>query len=93
MTTKQISIDKLNEHLFEAIEMLKNNSDPQADKQEKMDVQTAKTIADLGRVVIDGYKVKANVIAMLNKGNNPKQSIDTGVASGILSNDVKQLSE
>ena len=37
-------ISDLNNHLFETIEMLKNNSDPKADKCEKMDLDTAKKI-------------------------------------------------
>ena len=67
-----ISIDRLNEHLFETIELLKNNKDPKADEHEKIDVETAKTIADLGKVVIDGYKVKAQVLSILSKTENPQ---------------------
>lgn len=67
----KISIDALNMHLFEAIEMLKNNSDPIASDNEKMDIETAKTIASIGKVVIDGYKVKANVLSTLAKTENP----------------------
>lgn len=79
---KQINIDALNGHLFEAIEMLKNNSDPLASPNEKMDIETARTIADIAKVVVDGYKVKAQVFNILSKCDNPqlvKQSaIDAG---------------
>ena len=62
---KQISIDKLNEHIFEAIEGLKNNSDPEASDCEKMDVATAKAIADLAQVAINGYKVKYQYLSLI----------------------------
>ena len=52
----RLTIDKLNEHLFETIEMLKNNSDPNASPNEKIDIETAKTIANLGKVAVEGFK-------------------------------------
>jgi hypothetical protein len=70
--SKQINLDALNMHLFETIEMLKNNSDPNASDNEKIDVDTAKTIADLAKVVVDGYKVKAQVLAIVSKSENPE---------------------
>lgn len=81
----QISIDKLNEHLFESIEMLKNNKDPNADEHEKIDVETAKAIADLGKVAIDGYKVKAQVLNMMRNTENPTVMKKSIVESGIIS--------
>jgi len=67
---KQTSLDQLNSHLFETIEMLKNNNDPQASANEKMDVEIAKVIADLGKVVVEGYKVKAQVLNLISKVND-----------------------
>lgn len=89
---KQISIDKLNEHLFEAIEMLKNSKDPNADEHEKMDVPTAKAISDLGKVVIDGYKVKAQVLNMMRNTENPTMLKNTIIDAGIIS-DEKLLTQ
>lgn len=79
-----LSIDKLNEHLFEAIEMLKNNSDPKADPQEKMNVETAKQIAELGKVIIDGYKVKVMAMSVLSKAENPQSVVTQIAVSGII---------
>jgi len=81
---KQISIDALNAHLFETIEMLKNNRDPQADPQEKIDIDTAKAIAELGKVAVEGYKVKAQVLNMLSRTDNPKTFKSFSVGSGII---------
>ena len=62
---KQISIDALNVHIFEAIEGLRNNSDPNASECEKMDVHTAKAIADLAQVAVNGYKVKYQFLNLM----------------------------
>jgi hypothetical protein len=64
---KNVNLDALNVHLFETIEMLKNNSDEKASDNEKIDIATAKAIADLGRVIVDGYKIKAHVLSVLTK--------------------------
>lgn len=85
--SKQISIDKLNEHLFEAIEMLKNGKDPKADEWEKIDVETAKSIAELGKVVIDGYKVKAQVLNMMRNSENPTTMKKSIIDAGIITDD------
>ena len=88
---KSISIDALNNHLFEAIEMLKNNKDPEASPNEKVDVETAKTIADIGKVVIDGFKVKAQVLNMLRGCENPRVMAKMVVDSGIVNDSQLSL--
>ena len=62
---KHTNLEALNNHLFEAIEMLKNNSDPKASANEKIDLETARAITGLGKVIVEGMKVKAQVINML----------------------------
>lgn len=68
---KQINLDQLNIHLFETIEMLKNNSDPNASENEKIDVDRAKTIADISKVIVEGYKAKITALNILSKADNP----------------------
>lgn len=85
--SKQINIDKLNEHLFESIEMLKNNNDPDADSCEKIDVDTAKAIAELSKVVIEGYKVKAQVLNMVRNADNPNMLKSSIMQSGIITDE------
>ncbi len=83
--SKQTSLEQLNAHLFETIEMLKNNRDHNASDNEKIDVDAAKTIADLGKVIVDGYKVKIQALNILSKADNPSSVkriiIDSGIES------------
>ena len=82
---KQISLDALNIQLFETIEMLKNNKDENADENEKIDVETAKTIASIGKIIVDGYKVKAQVLGIINKDKElmPDEIKALAISSGI----------
>ena len=66
---KQTNLDALNVHLFETIEMLKNNSDTEASANERIDIETAKTIVDVAKVIVDGYKVKASVLGTIAKSS------------------------
>lgn len=88
-----INLETLNNYLFETIEMLKNNSDPEASENEKIDVETAKTIAELGKVAVDGFRVKATVLSTIAKSREfQKELIDAAVAGGFIpGNDQKSL--
>jgi hypothetical protein len=86
---KQISIDALNSHLFEAIEGLKNNKDPKADECEKMDIETAREIGKLGKTIVEGYKVKAQVLIAFSKADNPEQMKQLSASSGITDGEQK----
>ena len=79
-----VSIDKLNEHLFETIEMLKNNNDPIASDNEKIDIETAKAIANLGKVAVESYKVKCQALSMLANAENPNKVKEIICSSGIV---------
>ncbi len=85
---KQINLDKLNEHLFESIEMLKNSSDPKASACEKIDVQTAKEIANLGKTIIDGYKVKLQAAELLRDADNPNSTSNFLKEAGFVTENI-----
>ncbi len=89
----KISIDALNTHIFETIEMLKNNKDETASECEKIDIDTAKTIAELGKVVVEGYKVKAQVINIIKNGGNPQTVAQMATDGGIISKEQIKISE
>lgn len=54
--SNNISLDTLNSALMDTINALKNPDAKQSD------IDRAKTIADLGKVMVEGYKVKAQVL-------------------------------
>lgn len=64
------TMDDLRNHLFETIEMLKNNSDPKASPNEKMDVETARQIAETAQVIINSRKTEVDLIGIIAKSPN-----------------------
>ncbi len=60
----------LRNHLFETIEMLKNNSDPNADPQEKIDIEAARTIAKIATVIVESNKVEVQALEIIAKAEN-----------------------
>lgn len=90
---KQINLDALNSKLFETIEMLQNNSDPNASPNEKIDVEAAKTISDIGSVIVEGYKVKARVLHTLSNTQNPALLSQMAISSGLAPETQLKLEE
>jgi len=82
---KQISIDALNCKLFEAIESLQNNTDPNASENEKMDVTTAHRIAELGKVIVEGYKVKVQALKLIEGAEGIRNMSAALTESGVIS--------
>jgi predicted transcriptional regulator len=87
MKKGRISIDDINTHIVDTIEMLKNNTDDKASDNEKIDVETAQTIAELCKVAIDGYKVKAQVLGIVSKTENMSAVRELAEASGLSDNE------
>ena len=65
-----MNLDTITNHMVEVIEMLKNNNDPQASENEKIDVNSAKTIAELGKNCIEAYKTKVQLLNIISKTDN-----------------------
>ncbi|MDP3451459.1 MAG: hypothetical protein Q8R90_00765 [Bacteroidales bacterium] len=56
----------LRDHLFEVIERLKSNSDPDADACEKIDIGTAKAITMTAKTIIDSAKVEVEFLKLIS---------------------------
>lgn len=64
------TMDDLRNHLFETIEMLKNNSDPKASPNEKISVEDAKQITEAAKAIIDSRKIEVDLIGIVAKAQN-----------------------
>lgn len=78
------SMDDLRNHLFLAIEKLQSNNDPKASACEKIDLKTAKQIADTASVIIDSVKVEVDFLKVLSNAQNRDTVISA--ASNMLPN-------
>ena len=86
-----VSLETVNEKMLMAMEMLMNNNDPEAEEKECIDVDTARMIANLGKVCIDGYKVKVEALAIMSKAENPQKTKEMIHEIGIVSGKVCKL--
>lgn len=86
-----VNLETVNEKMLEAIEMLMNSNDPEADTKECIDVDTARMIANLGKVCVESYKVKVQALGILSKAENPQRVMEMVHETGIVSNKVCKL--
>lgn len=88
-------LSDLRDHLFETIEMLKNNNDPKAGENEKIDVATAKHISAIAGDIIESYKVELQGIEIISKAENPDFTSRFLGESGVFNTklDIKQLNQ
>ena len=59
---KNLNIEALRSHLFEALEGVKNLSDEEASPCEKISIDQAKSIVDISGKIIDTYKVQLDAL-------------------------------
>lgn len=69
---KKTSLNDLNDHLFETIERLLLRNDPDADECEKIDIETAKAVADIGDVIVRSAKLHVDALKSISFSQNPQ---------------------
>jgi len=91
--SKIVSLDRLNEHLFDVIERLKDRSDPDADAKDTIDLETASQICDASKIIVESYKVKAQVLNIAAKCSDSSMIARFATSSGIAQIPEKTASE
>ena len=51
-------MNALRDHLFDVIERLKASNDPDCDQKDKIDIETAKQITDVAKVLVESARPK-----------------------------------
>lgn len=64
---KNVNLEALKVHLFEALEGIKNQNDPEASDCEKITIEQAKAIVDVADSIIDIYKVQVDAVRMVGQ--------------------------
>lgn len=65
-----MSIEALKSHLFETLEGLKNNSDPDASECEKVSIEQAKAITAVSGSILDIYKLQLQALDYATRMDN-----------------------
>lgn len=92
MNKSKLSLDSLKSHLFEAIEGVKNLSDPEASDNERLSIEQAKTISGLAGNIIDIYKTQLDAVKTLESLDNVGSPRDMLTGLGVTDEDtIKQI--
>ena len=90
---KNVNLEMLKGHLFEALEGIKNQNDSQASECEKLSIEQAKAIVDVADSIIDIYKVQVDAlktVAHMDHMNSPENIL---VGMGVTgAEEVKMIS-
>lgn len=68
-------IDDLRNHLFDVIERLKSNGDPDASENEKIRLEDAKMICNAADCIIESIRVQNDFLEIISKAENPDKVI------------------
>ena len=87
-----VSLEALTRHLFEAIEGVKNLSDPVASENEKVSIAQAKAIVDLSEQIIEIKKTQIEAIKIFTSKDDVASAGDMLSALGVTDKEtVKQI--
>lgn len=64
---KNTSLEALKVHLFEALEGVKNLSDPTASENEKTTIEAARAVVEIADAIIDINKVQLDAVKLATK--------------------------
>lgn len=93
MSNKTLSLDVLKGHLFDALEGVKNLSDPNASEADKTSIEQAKAIVDLSGKVIDIYKIQVDALKTLNAMDNVGSLRNMVTGLGVADEDTVKMIE
>lgn len=90
---RNIDLEMLKKHLFETLEGIKNQNDPDASECEKLSIDQAKAIVDVADSIIDIYKVQVDAfkaVSHMDHMNSPESIL---VGMGVTTQeDIKMIS-
>lgn len=88
-----LNLESLKAHLFETLEGVKNQNDPEASDCEKVSIEQAKTIVEVADSIIDIYKVQVDALKSVMKMDHLGSPENLLVAMGVTgSEEVKMIS-
>lgn len=70
---KNNNMSALRNHLFEVIERVKLNNDPDADDKEKMSIEQAKAISQAASIIVNSAKIEVDFLKIVASGDNPSE--------------------
>lgn len=86
-----LNLESLKAHLFETLEGVKNQNDPEASDCEKVSIEQAKTIVEVADSIIDIYKVQVDAMKSVMKMDHLGSPENILVAMGVTGSDEVKM--
>lgn len=64
-------IADLRMHLFDTLERVKSNNDPECSPNEKCSIEEAETICEIAKQITETFKVQLGAMNILSRADNP----------------------
>lgn len=77
------SIEDLRMELFDTLQRLKSQNDPNCDVNEKCSIEEAEAVVHIADAITDTYKVQISALNILAKADNPMKVANMMKSSGI----------
>ena len=91
MAHNNMSLEALKAHLFETLDGVKNNNDPNADPQEKVSPQDAKCIVNIANSIIEIYKTQVEALKTFTGMDHVNSQGQLMVGMGIINEEEQPL--
>lgn len=91
MAHNNMSLEALKAHLFETLEGVKNNNDPNADQCEKVSPQDAKCIVNIANSIIEIYKTQVDALKTFTGMDHVNSQGQLMVGMGIINEEEQPL--
>ena len=91
MAQNNMSLEALKAHLFETLEGVKNNSDPDADPCEKVTPQEAKCIVNIANSIIEIYKTQVDAVRIFTGMDHVNSQGTLMVGMGIINEEEQKV--
>lgn len=68
---KNTSLADLRATMFDVMQRLMSANDPDADEKDRIDVDTAKAMANIGTVIVNSAKIESDALRTIANAQNP----------------------
>ena len=86
MATNKCNVEALRMHLFDTLERVKSNNDPECSPCEKCSIEEAEVVCEIAKQITETFKVQLGAMNILSRADNPN-SVKTMIANSGLNNE------
>lgn len=83
MATSKCNVEALRMHLFDTLERVKSNNDPECSPNEKCSIEEAEVVCEIAKQITETFKVQLGAMNILSRADNPNSVKAMIAANGL----------